>query len=201
MKLVQFCDLRLLTAVGHVMTPRPASEKIVAAAVAQLGDRQARVVDVGTGTGAIALAIAAALPHTEVFATDTSLDAVTLARRNVARLGLAKRVTVCLGDLLEPVPGQVDLIVANLPYLPAAEVGYRPDLAGEPPDAVFSPGDGLEPYRRLIAASRQRLAPDGALFIQLHREVLMASRDELGALAAAVAHRRSPEAAAPPLAA
>jgi len=169
------------------MTPRPASEKIVAEAVAFIGDRPARVVDVGTGSGAIALAVAAALPKIQVFATDTSIDAVALARMNAARLGLSGRVTVCRGDLLEPIRGPVDLIVANLPYLPAAEARRRPDLVDEPPDAIFAGGDGLEPYRRLIAASRQRLSRGGALVLQLHREVLTASRGDLDTLAAAVA--------------
>jgi release factor glutamine methyltransferase len=187
MELVKFCELRVLTDGGRVMTPRPASEKIVAEAVALIGDRTARVVDVGTGSGAIALAIAAALPKIEVFATDTSIDAVALARINAARLGLSGRVTVCRGDLLEAIGGPLDLIVANLPYLPVAGARLRPDLLDEPPDAVFAAGDGLELYRRLIAASRQRLSRSGSLMIQLHREVLTASLGDLDTLAAAVA--------------
>lgn len=176
------------------MTPRPASEGLVAAAVARSGDRPARVVDVGTGSGAIALAVAAALPQARVLAVDTSAAAVALARANVRRLGLDGRVTVCRGDLLEPVQGTVDLVLANLPYLPDAT--RRQELAGEPPEAVYAPGDGLDPYRRLIAASRERLSGDGALAIQLHRRVFVASRDELDVLSAAVAGL-----ALPPLAA
>jgi release factor glutamine methyltransferase len=82
-----------MAAAGRVMTPRPASERLVNAAVAITGDRPARIVDVGTGSGAIAVALAAALPRAEVFATDTSAAAVLLARVNVGRLGLADRVT------------------------------------------------------------------------------------------------------------
>jgi precorrin-6B methylase 2 len=186
MELVTFCGLGLLTAVGRVMVPRPASEGVAAAAIALAGDRPVRVVDVGTGSGAIALAVAAALPQAEVFATDTSPAAVALARANARRLGLAGRVTVLRGDLLEPVPGAVDLILANLPYLPAAEARRRPELGGEPSDAVFAAGDGLGPYRRLVAASRGRLTSDGALVLQLHRRVLATRRDELDGLAAAL---------------
>jgi release factor glutamine methyltransferase len=189
MEFVTFRGLRLLTAPGLVMTPRPASEKIVAAAVALIGDRHARVIDVGTGSGAIAIAIATALPQVEVFATDVSAAAVALARLNVGRLGLSERVTVCRGDLLEPIPGPVDLIVANLPYLPIAEMARQRELANEPQEAVFASGDGLEPYRRLIVASRKRLAREGALIIQLYGDVLMARREGLDRLAATMAGR------------
>lgn len=190
---VCFHGLDLITAPGRVMTPRPVSERLVDAAVAIIGDVPARVVDVGTGSGAIAVALAAALPQAEVFGTDTSADAVLLARANVARLGLGDRVTILHGDLLDPVPGAVDLIVANLPYLPLAEAHRHPDLAGEPREAVFAPGDGLDPYRALVAAGRERLTADGGLVIQLRRRVLAARRDQLGRLAMALGGR-APEA-------
>jgi release factor glutamine methyltransferase len=112
---------------------------------------------------------------------------VLLARANVARLRLADRVTVLHGNLLDPVPGALDLIVANLPYLPRAEASRHPELAGEPPEAVFAGGDALDAYRALVAASWERLTADGALVIQLRRRVLAARRDELDALAATLA--------------
>lgn len=184
---VVFRGLVLHTAPALVMTPRPASEALVDAAVALVGQRPARVADVGTGSGAIAIALAAALPHAEVVATDRSAAAVALARANVCRLGLGDRVSVYRGDLLEPISGQLDLIVANLPYLTAAEVAADPDLRGEPLDAVCAPGDALDPYRRLISAARVRLGPGGTLLIQLRRRVIAAAQCELGELAAAFA--------------
>lgn len=177
-----FCGLSLCTAPGRVMVPRPASEELVAAALRSVGDRPARVVDVGTGSGALAIAIAKAAPNALVWATDTSPDAVEAAAENVRRHGLADRVEVRHGDLLEPVPGAIDLVVANLPYLPAAEAPLHPQLAAEPADAVFAPGDGLGPYRRLLSACARRLSPDGAIAIQLHRRALTASRGELAKL-------------------
>jgi release factor glutamine methyltransferase len=164
------------------MVPRPASEQLVAAALRSVGDRPARVVDVGTGSGALAIAIASAAPNALVWATDTSPDAVEAALANVQRHGLADRVEVRHGDLLEPVPGAIDLVVANLPYLPSSEAPLHPELADEPADAVFAPGDGLGPYRRLLAACARRLGPDGAVAIQLHRRTLAASRAELPSL-------------------
>jgi release factor glutamine methyltransferase len=181
---VSFRGLDLRALPGRVMTPRPASEALVDAAVALVGGRPARVADVGTGSGAIAVALAAALPLAEVVATDTSAAAVALARGNVSRLGLGARVSVHHGDLLDPVPGRFDLVVANLPYLPLADAARHLDLTGEPPHAVFAPGDGLGPYRRLVAATRTRLLPGGSLAIQLHRRVVVASRGELDLLLA-----------------
>jgi release factor glutamine methyltransferase len=179
---VEFHGLSLVTAPGLVMTPRPTSEKLVDASVALVGNRPARVVDVGTGSGAIAIAIATTLPHVEVLATDTSPAAVALARLNAAMLSMSGRVRVFEGDLLEPVSGPVDLIVANLPYLPVRNARHRKELAGEPPDAVFSAGDGLDLYRRLIAASGGQLTDGGSLVIQLYGEVVEARRDELARL-------------------
>ena len=179
---MEFFRLPLLTAPGQVMTPRAATEVLVAEALERIGDRPARVVDVGTGSGAIAVAVATAAPRAEVWATDTSRAAVALARANVRLHGLGERVTVLHGDLLDPVPGPLDLVVANLPYVPIADAHAYPDLAGEPESAVFAAGDGLEPYRRLLAACRERLDDDAAVVIQLHRAVLAATLAELPVL-------------------
>jgi release factor glutamine methyltransferase len=166
------------------MTPRPATERLVETSLARLPSGRATVADVGSGSGAIAIAIALGAPHAEVWAADLSGAAVELARANVELYRLAERVHVVQGDLLDGVPGRLDLVVANLPYLPLAqraESRYL-NLAAEPPFAVFAPGDGLGSYRRLLAASEDRLAPDGALVIQYRGEVLEASRLELSDL-------------------
>jgi release factor glutamine methyltransferase len=159
----------LLTARGRVMTPRTASEQLVVEALKRIGGRPARVADVGTGSGAIAVAIASASPSAEVWATDSSRHAVALARANAERHGVRGRVIVRHGDLLEPVPDPIDIVVANLPYLALADAASYPDLADEPERAVFAPGDGLGPYRRLLAACAERLDDDAAVVIQLHR--------------------------------
>ena len=189
MDTVSFHGLDLATARGRVMTPRATSEALVDAAIAFAGDRPVRIADVGTGSGAVATALAVALPNAKVVATDTCADAVLLARANVARLGVADRVDVLHSSLLESVAGPLDLVVANLPYLPEAEDGLHPDVADEPREAVFAAGDGLGPYRELVAASRERLAEDGALAIQLRRRIVTARRHELDALAAKFAVR------------
>lgn len=176
---VSFNGLGLLTAPGRVMTPRKASEQLVRAALDRLEGRPARIVDVGTGSGALAIAIAVALPRVEVWATDTDTEAVALACANVRRHGLEDRVHVRHGDLLTPVPGAIGLIVANLPYLPRSSRARYPDLRVEPEDAVFSTGDGLDLYRRLLRSAAERLTASGAVILQLHRRVILAERAEL----------------------
>jgi release factor glutamine methyltransferase len=169
-----FSGIRLLTAPGRVMTPRRATEDLVERALAHLGSAPAEVADVGSGSGAIAVAIALRAPNVEVWATDRSEAAVELTRANVARYGLGQRVRVVQGDLLESVPGMLDLVVANLPYLPdrlRLHSAYG-DLRSEPAAAVFAPGDGLGPYRRLLEASARRLTERGALLVQFRGRIL-----------------------------
>jgi release factor glutamine methyltransferase len=168
------------------MIPRPATERLVERALARLGSEPARVVDVGSGSGALAVAIALRAPNAEVWATDLFEAAVKLTRANVARHRLGHRVHVVQGDLLEAVPGKLDLVVANLPYLPERlrlESAYA-DLRSEPTSAVFAAGDGLGPYRRLLAASEERLTESGALLIQYRRRILETTRSELAHLLA-----------------
>lgn len=166
------------------MTPRPATEQLVAAAAARIGGRPARVADVGTGSGAIAVTLARLAPEAEIWASDVSTAAVFLARANACRFGAADRVHVVKGDLLEPLPADLDLIVANLPYLPAADRLRYPDLTAEPDEALFAPGDGLGLYRRLLRSAEERLNAAGAAMIQLHRRLFVAEHAELAALRA-----------------
>ncbi|MGH3061986.1 MAG: methyltransferase [Gaiellaceae bacterium] len=125
-------------------------------------------------------------PNVEVWATDTSRSAVQLARANVRRHRLEDRVFVHQCDLLDEVPAPVDLIVANLPYVPESTAAEHPDLLVEPFESVFAPGDGLGPYRRLVHAAADWLADDGELLLQLHRQVFAATRSELPDFSAAL---------------
>jgi release factor glutamine methyltransferase len=181
-----FSGIQLLTAPGRVMTPRPATESLVERALARLGSEPVTVADVGSGSGAIAIAIALRAPNAEVWAADLSGSAVELTRMNVRRYGLGRRVHVVQGDLLEAVPGQLDLVVANLPYLPERlrADGAWADLRSEPASAVFAPGDGLGPYRRLLEGTEHRLTERGALLIQYRGSILEATRSEFGDLLA-----------------
>jgi HemK-like putative methylase len=169
-----FSNLPFTIAPGRVFTPRAATERLVRTADELIGDEPKKVVDVGTGSGVIAVSLAVRNPQADVWAVDKSPDAVALARENARRHGVADRVHVVQGDLLEPVPGRADLIVANLPYLPDSV--HDPRYDSEPPEAVYAPGDGLDPYRRLLNACRdgKLVTPGGAVVIQFHREALVA---------------------------
>jgi release factor glutamine methyltransferase len=180
MTTVEFGGLELVTS-PLVMTPRATSRGLVARAVEHLAGRPGVAVDVGTGSGAIALALAQAAPTAHVWATDVSEAAVEVAALNAARAGLADRIAVRHGDLLDPVPGMADVIVANLPYLPLSERHEHPDLLAEPLGAVFADGDGLGIVRRLVAAARRRLRPDGLLALQVRGRIHAAPAAELHA--------------------
>jgi release factor glutamine methyltransferase len=169
----RFHGLTFISDPGRVFTPRPSTEALVDAALERIGDRPARVADIGTGSGAIAITLALRAPKVEAWASDTCGRALELATRNAERLGA--QVHVVRGDLLEGLPRDLDLIVANLPYLEPGTPGYE----DEPASAVFSSGDGLDHYRRLLAGAADHLVDDGAVIIQFRGEVLEAERNEL----------------------
>src|SRR5712691_5825677 len=135
----QFMDLTLLVSPG-VFVPRPETEGLVEAALEVVdGLAHPVVVDVGTGTGAIALAIKARRPDARVVATDLSEAAVTLARSNATRHGLA--VGIRLGDLMAALPvglrGHVDLLVSNPPYIAAQDhLDLPQEVKAEPYEAL-----------------------------------------------------------------
>ena len=176
METTRFRGFSFVTDPGRVFTPRPTTEALVDRAIELVGDEPRRVADIGTGSGAIAVSLALGAPRAEIWATDTSQPAVWLARVNAARLGVGDRVHILHGDLLDRVPGALDLVVANLPYLPDSAAD-DPDIAGEPLEAVVAPGGGLEPYRRLLVAASDRLVPGGRLLIQFRRRVVELVRD------------------------
>jgi release factor glutamine methyltransferase len=178
---VSFHGLDLLAAPGRVFTPRESTEALVDAALERIDGEPVRVADVGTGSGAIGVAIAVAAPNAEIWATDTSADAVELARANAARYGVTDRLHVVRGNLLEPVPGPVDLVVANLPHLPESQP--RPEYAGEPHEAVYAPGDGLGPLQQMLdLCDAGKLAMPGWVLVQYHRRVLEADCQHLDEL-------------------
>lgn len=168
-----FHGLQLETEPGVVFTPRPATERLVDVALERIGSRPARVADVGTGSGAIAITIARLAPQVEVWASDICANALRLAHQNAD--DVQTRVHFVKGDLLEGMPHDLDLIVANLPYLPPNRGGYE----NEPARAVFSTGDGFDHYRRLLAAAADHLTADGGVVIQVPNDVLEGERSEL----------------------
>ncbi|MDX6452363.1 MAG: release factor glutamine methyltransferase [Gaiellaceae bacterium] len=169
----EFHGLTFVTEPGRVFSPRATTERLVDAALERLGDAPARVADVGTGSGVVAITLAVRAPQIEVWASDTCGNALRVASANAERLGA--QMHVVHGDLLDGLPRDLDLIVANLPYLAPGTPGYE----DEPQAAVFSSGDGLDHYRRLLSGAGDHLAEGGGVILQFEGQVLEAERSEL----------------------
>jgi release factor glutamine methyltransferase len=154
----------------RVLIPRPETEVLVDAARERIAGRALTVVDVGTGSGAIAVAIAAHEHQVRVIGTDSSRDALAVARTNALANGVADRVEFRDGDLLAPITERVDIVCANLPYLPDASVdrwvGERSSLAFEPRVAVVAGPEGLSVIERCVADLPRVMSPGGAAFFE-----------------------------------
>ncbi len=161
-----------LTVGPGVMVPRPETEALVERAMLACLERMGRpgltVADVGTGSGGIAVNLAMHLPGARVCATDVSSEALGVARANVDKFGLGARIELLAGDLLEPVAGRVDVIVANLPYIPSARLGeLQPELGWEPREALDGGADGMGLLRRLMGQAAGKLASDGVMLLEI----------------------------------
>ena len=148
----------------RVLIPRPESELLVEIAVEL---EPSSVLDVGTGSGAIALAVADELPGCDVVATDTSNEALDLARENAGRLDLADRVRFERGTV--PADRRFDLVLANLPYVREDELAsLEPEITEyEPRQAVVAGAEGLEAIAVVAAAASAALTDRGALAFEV----------------------------------
>lgn len=150
-----------------VFVPRRRSEFLVERA-AEAARPGAVVLDLCCGSGAVGAAVAARVPQLEVHAADVDLAAVRCARHNLAAAGGA----VYQGDLYDPLPaalrGRVDVLVANAPYVPSAELGLLPPEARlhEPRVALDGGAHGVDVQRRVAASAPMWLAPRGCLLIE-----------------------------------
>jgi len=167
-----------------VLVPRQETELLVdnvLEVAASLPERML-VADVGTGSGAIAVAVARHLPHATVYATDSSQDALRVAEQNRRTHGVDERVELLHGDLLQPLPAPVDVIVSNPPYLTTGELsGLAPEVGREPVSALDGGPDGLRTVRRLIAQAPNHLRPGGCLLVEIAHQQLEAVTGITGA--------------------
>jgi release factor glutamine methyltransferase len=143
-----------------VLTPRPETELVIEAALeAFQRDAPIVILDIGTGSGCLAIALATEFPAAMLIASDISLPALAVARRNAARHGVQNRIAFLHTRELAP-ENDVDLIVSNPPYVPLRdEARLAVEVRDyEPRVALFGGPDGLDIYRGLLHANRQAIA-------------------------------------------
>ena len=151
---------------ARVLVPRPETEHLIEEALRFIRG-PLRVLDVGTGCGVIACTIAAETCAT-VDATDTSTAALEIARENARRLGVTGRCSFYRGDLTEPVRhNRYDMIIANLPYVPRADLPKPPNPTSfEPREALDGGPDGMIHYRRLLAQLPPLLSANALILLE-----------------------------------
>jgi release factor glutamine methyltransferase len=169
-----------ITVDKRVLIPRPETELLVERALAYARelvreDHTPSIADVGTGSGAIAVALAVNLPQATVYATDLSEGALAVAEQNVWRYGVGEQVQLLPGNLLDPVPGPVDIVVANLPYVASEDLPHLAEQVRdyEPVLALDGGPGGLHVIRELLhsiadrPAEREKLRPGSRLYLEI----------------------------------
>ncbi len=151
-----------------VLVPRPESELLVEKAISLAHNHAvSTIAEVGTGCGAIAISLALSLPQTEIYAIDISAFALKTASYNCQKHRATDRVHLLLGDMLDPLPEPVDMIIANLPYVRESELSQISTLSFEPSLALNGGPDGLEKIRRLCVQISDKLSPGGYLLLEM----------------------------------
>ncbi|MDD5564260.1 MAG: peptide chain release factor N(5)-glutamine methyltransferase [Thermoanaerobaculaceae bacterium] len=158
---------RLFAVTPAVLIPRPETELIVECALTVPEPERPRILDVGTGSGCLAVTLALELPGASVAATDVSPEAVAVAAANARALGASVRFTA--GDLAAHVRGEFDLVVANLPYVPADEIpGLAVEIRAHEPHVALAGGeDGADLLRTFMADLPRLLAPGGHAMLEM----------------------------------
>ena len=158
-----------------VLIPRPETELLVERAIAWLRESPVRrtVADVGTGSGVIAVSIAVNVPDANILATDISRDTLDVAKKNAKKFGVDRHIEFIQCDLLPAMPDlfsteqHIDLICANLPYIPTGTLRNLPVYGREPTLALDGGDDGLELIRRLLHIAPEWLAPNGMMLLEI----------------------------------
>lgn len=178
---VEFCGHTFLCD-RRAMVPRPETEELVEFLKSEIRGPRSEILDVGTGSGVIALSLAARFPEAVIVAVDLSEDALALARENANRLNLGDKVQFVKSNLLEDIDGTFNLIVANLPYIPAQDRGnLSREVLRDPEIALFAGANGDELVRELIGQAPVRLRSGGLLAVEIgigHSEGLLSALAE-----------------------
>ncbi len=169
---VSFCGLEIVVN-SHVLIPRPETELLAERAWQYLtthNPQPSTTLDLGTGSGCLAIALAVKCPAAQIHAVDISSEALAVARQNAARHGVLERIQFHTGDGFASLPAglRCDLIVANPPYIPSAEIAtLEPEVRDHDPRPALDGGaDGLDFYHRLAAEAAAWLKPHGKLMLE-----------------------------------
>ena len=156
---------------ASVLDPRPDSETLVAAVLAQYPepDTVVKIADLGTGSGCLLLSILNERPGAEGVGVDISESALSIARENAQRFGLAARANFNQSDWESRLDGTFDIVVSNPPYIPTAVIDdLAPEVARfEPRGALDGGVDGLDAYRHIAAVLPQILKPNGFVALEI----------------------------------
>lgn len=131
-----------------------------------------KVLELCTGSGCLAIMLADAFPNAQIDAVDLSVDALEVAKKNVAEYELQDRVTLYQSDLYEKLPAKkYDLIVTNPPYVNSVSMlKLPPEYLAEPQLALAGGDDGMDLVRRIVAGAKERLTPSGVLVVEIGNE-------------------------------
>lgn len=161
-----------------VLIPRPESELLVEKSLNWAQSHTASTIaEIGTGCGAIAISLALNLPKAKIYATDISDSAIRVALFNCKKHGVVDRIYLLRGNMLDPLPEPVELIIANLPYVKESELPRVPSASFEPRLALNGGSDGLEKIRQLCSQLSAKLRPEGCLLLEIgqgQREAVIA---------------------------
>lgn len=150
------------------LVPRPETETLIEQALAAFPDRGAalKILDLGTGTGCLLLTLLWLYPDAIGIGVDRSAEALAWAQANRRALGFERRALLVQADWLEATRGPFDIIVANPPYIAAAEARDL-ETAHEPAAALIAGADGLAAYRAIAGLALAQLAPSGRLLLEI----------------------------------
>lgn len=155
-----------------VLIPRPETELLVQTAIEGLREVEGEKLfaDIGTGSGAICLSVLHYVPGARGETVDISAEALKIAEKNGARLGVSDRIEFHEGDLLEPLKGRrFHAVLSNPPYIPNGDIeGLAREVRdAEPRLALEGGSDGLDFYRRLSREAPDFLEKDGFLAMEI----------------------------------
>ena len=155
---------------GNVLTPRPETELVIETALNCISSHTARILDLGTGSGALAVTMAKEVPECKVSAIDIDPNALSIAKENAVRHGVADRIEFVCADLIKSAwSGYFSIILSNPPYIKSADIKkIMPEVQNYEPEKALDGGiTGLDFYRAIIPMAIDRLEENGFLILEI----------------------------------